>query len=286
MLPTEGRRAQGRINRLRPACVGPGYNPAGHRFMIELTSQRWQTLRSAGGAPGPVPKLIRALSERDSEDAWGEVWEQLGHQWTLYPVAYAALPHLVPIAVAHQRSHTPDFLLSVGRLATPFEALEPCPPDLLAEFNESLRLCGTYALEAAATHYDDPRDYAIVLQAALALTGKAIPGIDLFFILVADDPGAEMTCPECSTQLHAQFEEPPEVFAVGKDGKRTPGAVPIKPVSDEEANDTYRWLASLCSTADEPEVLHWLQFLFGSSKCPKCGAGINILAEAARENEP
>lgn len=253
--------------------------------MLELSSQRWGTLASAGGNPSLVPQLIRALYEGYSEDTWLEVWEQLGHQWTLYPVAYAALPHLVSIALANNLSRTPDFLLSVGRLAAPIETIEPCPPDLASEFQESLNSCGAFALESAATQHDDPRNYATVLQAALALNGRAIPGVDLFFILAAGDPGGEIMCPRCSAELMVQFEDPVGVFAIDRRLKRVSHVAPITPRTHESGDDVFAWLTSLCRKAGDEVVIGWLRQLFGTSGCPKCGLTLNILAEVARKHE-
>ena len=93
------------------------------------------------------------------------------------------------------------------------------------------------------------------MQAALALTGRAIPGANLFFILAAGDPEAEITCPRCSTDLMAQLEDPPEVSAIDPRLKQTSHAVPISPRADAPESDVFSWLTSTCRTAGYPDVV-------------------------------
>jgi hypothetical protein len=131
--------------------------------MLDLDSDRWRELSAAGGHPELVPRLIRSLAERPTEAAWGEVWEQVGHQWSLYSSAYAALAHLLGLGISQGIATTPDFLLCVGRVAARMEAPEPCPDDLKAAFDAAVQEARELALQAARDPAYDPRDYLCVL---------------------------------------------------------------------------------------------------------------------------
>ena len=83
--------------------------------MLALDSPRWSELVAAGGNTSLVPRLIQQLREAPLSDGWSELWEQLSHQWTGYPVAFAALPHVVALGLRHGIVDDPDFLLGLGR---------------------------------------------------------------------------------------------------------------------------------------------------------------------------
>jgi hypothetical protein len=258
--------------------------------MLDLSSPRWLELSSAGGrSTRLVPDLIAALRSQPSEGDWAEIWEQLGHQWTLHPVAYAALPHLVPLSVAQGRALSPDFLLSVGRLAAPLERIAPCPDDLRADYEAALRTCGAFAARAAASPAYEPRDYACVLGAAAALANRPGPGTQLFFTLCACEPEADFTCPKCRSVLLADLRTPPSIVAVDSHCRPISRVVAIRPrpsPSPAAPTDDFTWLASLCRSAGQTRVLEWLCNLYGSASCPVCDTSIGLMDERECEISP
>ena len=79
--------------------------------MLNLESKRWDDLTAAGGQGGRfVAQLIAALTDNPTDEDWGEVWEQVAHQWTLESAAYAALPHLLRLGIAQGITDNPEFL--------------------------------------------------------------------------------------------------------------------------------------------------------------------------------
>ena len=67
--------------------------------MLLLDDPRWNQLKSTYGTGATVAQLIsRASADAPLDDWYDSLFQELLHQYTLSPVAYAAVPHLVDIA--------------------------------------------------------------------------------------------------------------------------------------------------------------------------------------------
>jgi hypothetical protein len=76
--------------------------------MLQLSSPRWGELRDAYGCATRIPELLRQLSGLPSDDddaePWFSLWSALAHQGDVYPVSFAAVPHVIAaIASAPER---------------------------------------------------------------------------------------------------------------------------------------------------------------------------------------
>ena len=170
--------------------------------MLDLDSTRWHELASAGDKPSFVPQLIRKLMSQPSTADWAEVFEQIAHQWTLNPTAYAALPHLLRLGIEQGIVNQATFLLDLGRIAAPFERRAPCPDDLKLDFDNAIQEAAAIALNAARKISYGPKDYVCVLQAAAALNGRRGLWDQLFFMLASNNQEAELgTAPKCGAYL-------------------------------------------------------------------------------------
>jgi len=117
--------------------------------MLALDSAWWSELKTGGGNPALVVRLIRSLAETSRNEDWDEVWEQVSHQWSAYSVAFAAIPHLVDIAIGQGIATRPDFLLGLGRTVDSLASLGPPPADLRADFETALHNISRYVERAA-----------------------------------------------------------------------------------------------------------------------------------------
>ena len=73
--------------------------------MISLDDPRWSDLAGAYGSASNIPPLIRALALSPEQQAdyraepWFTLWSSLCHQGDVYTASYAAVPHIVEIAM-------------------------------------------------------------------------------------------------------------------------------------------------------------------------------------------
>lgn len=73
--------------------------------MLALDDPRWSELNHAYGRASDIPNLLRKLSHfpgqgsDDEAEPWHSLWSSLCHQGDVYTASYAAVPHLVQIAV-------------------------------------------------------------------------------------------------------------------------------------------------------------------------------------------
>ena len=65
--------------------------------MLSLDNPRWQSLTGGYRCPYDASVALRQLEH--GEDVWDELWTELHHQGDVGPASYAAVPHLVRIAV-------------------------------------------------------------------------------------------------------------------------------------------------------------------------------------------
>lgn len=258
--------------------------------MLPLNSSRWDDLLGPGGMNARVlVQLIGKLQQSPSSRDWAEAFEQIAHQWSLGTTAYAALPHLVKLAVQQGVERDSDFLLNVGRVAAPIERYEPCPDDLKTEFDEAIQRARDIALSAAQQGGYDSQQYVSVLQAAAALSGRRGPGIQLIFTLGTTQPSAGFECPECGLDLVQEFTSDGCAFML-VDGRNIDlEQVPVTPnfpqpsLANSQDVDDFNWLANFCRVSSHDEVLKWLCLLYGNSHCPSCKAQFNVMAEVQRD---
>jgi len=72
--------------------------------MIALDSPAWAQLQHAYGAASDIPDLLRQLATnprpmKADDQPWHSLWSALCHQEDVYTASYAAVPHIVQIAL-------------------------------------------------------------------------------------------------------------------------------------------------------------------------------------------
>lgn len=256
--------------------------------MLSLDSPRWSQLKAAGGNPSLVTGLIRSLVLSPSKHDWDEVWEQVSHQWTAYPIAFAALPHLIQLGIEQGIAKSPEFLLGLGRTVDSLARLGDPPADLEADFAAALRQVAPIVQAVSVTPGFSREDYLCVLHAAAALSGRCGLGTELFFSLYASDP--ELDCPSCEADLSGAFEDGGLTFQnlnshmqPLSEKARVQSKVFNSGSADDRDND-FEWLVGLCRAARQEELLGQVCLLYGEMACPLCGAVINVMTEMMRGN--
>ena len=141
--------------------------------MLSLDDPRWQELRHAYGNDGDVPQLLRDLASLTApksdyrDEPWFSLWSRLCHQGDVYTASYAAVPHIVDIAV---RAIGPiDF--SFFQLPAAIEVARrsgkgPAIPDTYApDYHRAI----CELVSVVNVHRRDAWDEATLLSAAAAL---------------------------------------------------------------------------------------------------------------------
>ncbi|HXC53842.1 MAG TPA: hypothetical protein VNU97_00970 [Rhizomicrobium sp.] len=73
---------------------------------LDLNDPRWQTLEGGYREPYDPRDALRALeADSSAKEAWAELWDELHHQGDVGEASYAALPHIVRIHAASNKSH-------------------------------------------------------------------------------------------------------------------------------------------------------------------------------------
>lgn len=120
--------------------------------MIDLESPEWQTLSHAYGAAIDIPPLLRLLSDNPrqkgnyTEEPWFSLWSALCHQGDVYSASYAAVPHVVQIALTAKGEIDNGFFLlpaciEVARATGRGPALAAVASDAYFEALQKLHAC-------------------------------------------------------------------------------------------------------------------------------------------------
>jgi hypothetical protein len=86
--------------------------------MLALDDPRWTTLTHAYGPAGDTPRLLEQLAQTMGEpkrgpqaEPWSTLWSSLCHQSDVFTASYAAVPHLIQMAVTARQPIDFDFFL-------------------------------------------------------------------------------------------------------------------------------------------------------------------------------
>jgi hypothetical protein len=259
-------------------------------LMLPLDSPRWSELKAAGGNTQLVRRLIEALGDNPTTGDWSEVWEQVSHQWSGYTVGFAAVPHLIRLAIDQGISTAPEFLLGLGRTVDSLATIEHPPADLVVDYHSALRQVLPIVERAAMERGYAADDYVCVLHAAAALSGRIGLGTQLFFALTAGSP--ELECPHCDAYLSGEWDDGVLTFqSVNSRMEALSEKVTVRPRQLEQArlaadshSDTFNWLVDLCTAARQDEVFQKIRHLWGIMPCPLCASAIDVMTEIERNH--
>lgn len=138
--------------------------------VLPLDSPRWSELRHAYGDASDIPPLLKLLQQESygAEDIWESLWSSLCHQGDAYDASYAAMPHLVAIAIATKGPlHWSYFSLPAGIEIARGRGRAPRVPSFLFEaYMNALQQLHECAFKRRKDNWDD--GMALCILAALA----------------------------------------------------------------------------------------------------------------------
>lgn len=191
--------------------------------MLALDDSKWLKL-GRGVCPEDVsaPDLIRTIERRAAgervTDPWGDVYSMFCEQGSVYPVAFAAVPHLARIARNHPRAR-PDVVGFVGFLEVEGTAgRPPGPPPIVAAYLRVLPTIRRWALALVGARGVSREDR---IHAIRALVGLRHPRVSVtLWIDRLDGTDGEIElvgpCPGCAREL--------SMYACAWESTRTVGA--------------------------------------------------------------
>ena len=140
---------------------------------LALQDPAWSELRHSYGPAEDTPDLLRQLAAAPGPKAdwraepWFTLWSSLCHQGDAYPASFAAVPHLVRMAIEATEPVAFDFLLLPASIEVArASGRGPAVPDFLtAAYEHALAALP----DAVAVHRHEPWDEAMLLSASAAL---------------------------------------------------------------------------------------------------------------------
>jgi hypothetical protein len=136
------------------------------------------------------------------------------------------------------------------------------------------------ALETLAWPGLPMTDFIYVAQAALAFRGDEVWGDQLDGLTSGEFDGI---CAVCNGELMLVVGEY-GFFATSGEwvSRASVKRVPILQASIDSLPDVGRWLYGQAEASHQRLLMEWLLYLFGSTKCPACGAGISVSESVER----
>jgi hypothetical protein len=143
--------------------------------MLLLDDHRWRELTHAYGPAVDIPALLRQLAEgpgqRDpNEEPWFGLWSSLCHQGDVYGASYAAIPHVVQIALTTPSPVSFSFFLLPAsvEVARKNGKGPEIPPFLATSYEQAIKLLP----ECVCIHRSEDwsQDMTIAATAALAVS--------------------------------------------------------------------------------------------------------------------
>jgi len=140
-------------------------------MLLPLDSSQWRELRHSFGSGDNVPGLIRALGDGEESEsaraAWDVLWGEVHHQGDTYSACFAALPHIVRIALEGHIPCSWQFFgwpasVEVQRLKN---GIAVAPADLLPAYQWALSMIP----KAIQRHATQPWDHVFAQAACTAL---------------------------------------------------------------------------------------------------------------------
>jgi hypothetical protein len=149
--------------------------------MLPFDDPLWTRLQQAYGPASNIPDLLRELkasteSSSEQDELWHTLWGSLCHQGTVYTASYAAVPHLVQIAIDAETPIKFDFFalpaaIEVGRRTG-------SGPEIPSEIADGYHAALTRLAEAVAKRSKDSWDRSM-LQSVSAAQAVAKGDIEL-----------------------------------------------------------------------------------------------------------
>ncbi len=160
--------------------------------MLSLDDSRWRELAHAYGVARDTPALLTALAsstrpvaESDGEP-WFSLWSSLCHQGDVYTASYAALPHIVDIAL--RAVGAIDFGFFQLPAAIEIARMNGRGPEIPHDLESDYRNALTHLAECVSVKLSEEWDQATLLSALSALAvSKGNPRVAEAIMNLDDD---------------------------------------------------------------------------------------------------
>jgi hypothetical protein len=235
--------------------------------------REWSDLRHAYGTAADVPALLERLVPDPRNEVWDDLWSRLCHQGSVYSASFAALPSLQAAARTWSPAERLMPLCLAGAIVAS-EDVDGSREDLLVEAGVSLPDMHALALESLSTAHVSGADFISLAQAALAFEGESLWSRRLDRLI---DGEFEGECASCAADLYLVIGQY-GFFVTSEEWVNHPRVrrTPIAPIEPGALAGTGRWLHECFLHAGHDKLATWLEYLFGSSACPSCGAGFRV----------
>lgn len=188
---------------------------------LPLDDPRWGELTHAFGPATDVPDLLQRFATDPTDmDVWGEFYDSVCHQSSVYPASYAAAAHVVEIAESVPVDRRALCWIFVGTVAEG-GSLEKAPEYVRDAYVDALGRAAKGIPETLATETDET-DCWYLLSAAAAVNGMSKVAFD---IISCHEGEHDPACPRCNadveitmTQLQAGLAAAVRCTACGEIG--------------------------------------------------------------------
>ena len=225
----------------------------------------WSELNHAYGSADDLPAILDALSPDPNASSWGELWNRVCHQGTVYSASAPVLPRLLTLANAYAGADRVSPLQLAGAIVISQDRSEGFD---LEPYRDVIEELASLARETLAQRDLSRIDFIYLLQAALALEGNALWSEGLFGLADGELAGE---CPHCDTALQIVIGEY-GFFVMDEEWVNRPqtprnAVAPAEAISLRGVGARLHWLAR---EANQAQVADWLRHVFGHANCPAC----------------
>lgn len=233
----------------------------------------WTKLQDAYGAATEIPLLLDRLSPNPKAEVWGELWNRICHQGSVYSASFAAIPQLTRAAAAWQPGDR-AMVLSLAGAILAGDDQAPEFADMRTRYRDELVQLRRLTAETLASPAVAQADFVHVLQAALAFEDIPPWATELDRL---DDGEFEASCPACGTRLHVAighygFFTSEDDYAVNTNVKKQL----LRPANPASLNPLARRLYDAALNAGHVELASSICYLFGDGTCVNCDQHFSV----------
>lgn len=233
----------------------------------------WSNLKHTYGTADDIPDLLEQMSPDPSAKIWGDLWERLYHQDTVYSASFAVIPYMLEAALQWPPTGRLQPICFAGAIVA--------AKDVVGTRDEYMDgLSGTIQdlLDLTVETLTGPgltrTDRIYLLSAALAFKGYKSWALRMEGLTNRELPGV---CPHCQTDLNIVIGE--DGFFVtggGRSKNSTTSRSPIAPAVPAKLRYWGGWLQERAMEAGDPELADWVCYMLGSTACPSCGYDMKL----------
>ena len=231
----------------------------------------WPSLHHAYGSAGDVPAFLNAIVPDPQAEVWDDLWSRLCHQGTVYSASFAALPFLADIAGTWSPVDRMPILSLAGQIVASNDVAGN-RAEMTRGLDPALHALENLALESLPAA-SNAEAFVYVLQSILGLR-CVTPWARCIDHVLGEE--FQVICPQCDAELFlvmgavdrfATSDDP----IYGPTEKRSPIRLPDRALTPDE-----QWILDACDKGGYPLLTRSLHHAFGSTRCPDCGAAIDI----------